>query len=90
MRYQSLIVNLHAHHVPAEGAVEALVLLEAVLQARQVGREHVRATGTLRQKLTNLFISCDCFRMTGNSAAHREKYAILKQSPETLCFVICG
>ena len=28
-------------------------------------------------------ISCDCFRMTGNSAAHRQKHAILKQSPDT-------
>ena len=45
----------------AEGAVEAFVLLEAVLQAGQVGREHVRATRTLRQKLTNHFIDTLCF-----------------------------
>ena len=27
-----------------------------------------------------LFVSCDCFRSTGNSAAHRQKHAVLKQS----------
>ena len=29
---------------------------------------------------TDLLISCDCFRSTGNSAAHRQKHAVLKQS----------
>ena len=33
-------------------------------------------------------ISCDCFRKTGNSAAHRQKHAILKQSPDTRYLIL--
>ena len=38
---------------------------------------------TLNIYTSRQHISCDCFRMTGNSAAHRQKHAFLKQSPDS-------
>ena len=63
----------------AEGAVEAFVLLEAVLQARQVGREHVRATRTLRQKLTNHFISCVGWIISGGLQPRKKHHPKLQK-----------
>ena len=56
----------HSHHVFAEGAVEALVLLVAVPHPRKVGREHVRAARTLGK------MKC-CYRQ--NDCCHIKSYS---------------
>ena len=55
----------------------------------QRGMYHVLTYDVIAQLLLQFFISCACFRKTGNSAGHRQKHVLSKRAPDIIKLGLC-